>query len=54
MIHKKLKLTNEHFDRFKSNLNSVLEEMDKPTELIELLMGNVENYRELIVSEYSN
>ncbi|CAD8064941.1 unnamed protein product [Paramecium sonneborni] len=48
-VHKNLNITNQQFDKFKTHLKNIAQDMEIPKEDVEELLLHVEKHRDLIV-----
>ncbi|CAD8153585.1 unnamed protein product [Paramecium pentaurelia] len=48
-VHKNLNITNQQFDKFKTHLKNIAQDMEVPIQDIDELLQYVENHRDVIV-----
>ncbi|CAD8068082.1 unnamed protein product [Paramecium primaurelia] len=48
-VHKNLNITNQQFDKFKTHLKNIAQDMEVPNQDIDELLQHVENHRDVIV-----
>ncbi|CAD8058083.1 unnamed protein product [Paramecium primaurelia] len=48
-VHKNLNITNQQFDKFKTHLKNIAQDMEVPIQDIDELLQHVENHRDVIV-----